>query len=243
MPYISCEEAHCDYPEFCMSDHWVPGLREKFLREQAESWDEHVDALRVTFREHMEDVRFVMENWDVLDDLTRFGLVSRGNDGVEMLVARHAYRLPTTLLEAMWWVVHFVSHEVYDDGSPAVVWVRRYADLTVEEEAGMTKEERLRELQRRLHAPWDWCDASHSRAQAVLVSDPGSFMSPHAQFFGSINAGSPLVEAVRITKERQAKADASWEAFKGVKRVRHESKIQRDLKIILDALFKKEFMP
>lgn len=25
MPYISCEDAWCDYPESCQSDHWVPG--------------------------------------------------------------------------------------------------------------------------------------------------------------------------------------------------------------------------
>lgn len=24
MPYIPCEEAWCDYPEQCWSDHWVP---------------------------------------------------------------------------------------------------------------------------------------------------------------------------------------------------------------------------
>ena len=24
MPYVSCEEAGCDYPDWCQSDHWVP---------------------------------------------------------------------------------------------------------------------------------------------------------------------------------------------------------------------------
>jgi len=24
VPYVSCEEAWCDYPKHCQSDHWVP---------------------------------------------------------------------------------------------------------------------------------------------------------------------------------------------------------------------------
>jgi hypothetical protein len=26
MPYISCDEAWCDYPEHCQSDHWIPPM-------------------------------------------------------------------------------------------------------------------------------------------------------------------------------------------------------------------------
>lgn len=219
-------------------------LRETFLRQQAESWDDHVDQLRITFREHMEDVRFVMENWDTLDSMNGFGLVSRADKSeVEELVARHTYRLPTTLIEAMWWVVHFVSHEIHDDGSPAIVWVKRDPSLLPPEEPKEGESQKVRDLRRRIRAPWNWSDASDPSAQAVLVHDDGNLLWPHAKWIGSTDSGQALAEAVRHTKEQQEQADASWEAFKGVKRVRHESKIQRDLKIILDDLFKQEFMP
>ena len=226
MPYISCDEAQCDYPEFCMSDHWVPGLREKFLREQAELWDERVDLLHVTFREHMGDVKFVIENWDTLDSMNGFGLASRADKNeVEELVARHVYRLPTTLIEALWWVDHFVSHEIHDDGSPAIAWVVKKGGPS---------------------GPWEWSSINDPKARGVLVSDPGSLMDPSARsFIGSAGPESGLADAVRREKEAQDRAANAWAAV-GLKKsvvTRKQSEIQRDLKIILDDLFKKEFMP
>jgi len=245
MPYISCEEAQCDYPEFCMSDHWVPGLREEFLRQQAESWDSHVSGLRALFQEHMEDVKFVIENWDVLDSLANFGLVrGRVKSEVEELVTQHTYRLPTTLIEAMWWVVHFVSHEIHDDGSPAIVWVKRDVTLLPPEEPSEGTDPKVHALRLRMHAPWNWCDASEPDAQAVLVSDPGALLWPHAKFIGSTDPSSALAEAVRHTKKREGRIDKAWASLKGgAERIRHESPIQRDLKIMLNHLFKQEFMP
>ena len=220
-------------------------LREAFLRQQAESWDDHVDQLRITFREHTDEVRFVIENWDILDSMTGFGLVSRADKSeIEELVARHTYRLPTTLVNAMWWVVHFVSHEIHDDGSPAVVWVKRDVALLPPEEPGAGMSPKVHALLRKTHAPWNWCAADDPDAQAVLVSDNGSLLWPHAKFIGSTDPGSALVEAVRHTKEHQERTDKAWASLKGnTARVRHTSPIQRDLTIILDDLFKKEFMP
>lgn len=227
-----------------MTDHSASQLREAFLRQQAESWDDHVDQLRITFREHMADVKFVIENWDVLDLLTGFGLVSGPNKGeVEAAVALHTYELPSTLIEAMWWVVHFVSHEIHDDGSPAIVWVKRDPSLLPPEEPSTRMIPKVRELIRKTRAPWNWSSAHDRDAQAVLVHDNGNLLWPHANWIGSTAPGQSLAEAVRLTVECQARIDKAWESFKGEKRVRRESPIQRDLKIILDDLFKKEFMP
>lgn len=29
MPYISCQDAWCDYPDWCQADHWIPGSEEE----------------------------------------------------------------------------------------------------------------------------------------------------------------------------------------------------------------------
>lgn len=58
MPYVQCEEAGCDYPDLCMSDHWVPSSADEArqylaakreaeeARRHEKSMSELIDSLR-----------------------------------------------------------------------------------------------------------------------------------------------------------------------------------------------------
>lgn len=217
-------------------------LRDEYMRQQASLWDDTYDGLRATFRSHLDEVKFVIENWDVLDHMAWFGRTHRDKEGVAGLVAQHSYDLPTRLIDAMWWVTHFVSHEIHDDGSPAIVWMKRDVGLLDPPKDPEDKIERLR--RKTILAPWNWSAEDEEGSIPVLVHDDGGLLWPHAKFIGSTDSQSVLFRVVKSERARIEKADAAWNSIrKGEPRVRAESEVQRDLKSILDDLFKQEFMP
>lgn len=209
--------------------------REMFLQNQANVWDDQFAALAKCAQNHPNEVRFVIENWDILDSMTFSPLSYKG--GVADTLAKFiGTTLPYNLLDAMWWVGFFVSHEIHDDGDPAIVWIKRDANLLTED--GPYEDPKLKAFWRCIHAPWNWAEPHEEGALCILISDPMGELHPHAKSICPTMDGSVdphFVAAVTAMKTQREKRNTTLARIRADDMPK-ESEIQAALKDMLNSM-------
>jgi hypothetical protein len=101
---------------------------------QTKLWDDCLEDLKDSFERYPQLTSFIVNNYDAFESITRVYFISGVNSKtMQEAFDLHRYMLPYDMPGVMHFIASFISHEINDDGSPAVVWyaIERATDFNL----------------------------------------------------------------------------------------------------------------
>jgi hypothetical protein len=142
-------------------------IKAAYMAKAELAFDSGIEELRQVYNRHLEDVTTLVEFWDEITwDMTY--LPANVKVPAELV---YDYPSRENILDALWFIKFFVSHELHDDGEPALVYLKQ--DLTgvpnLKEALGQDQQEVRAAMDARRQAPWVSVPVGHPDACPVLL--------------------------------------------------------------------------
>jgi hypothetical protein len=95
----------------------IQTLKTSYLDSCSQRWEKAIEGLEYLYSQYPKELKLIANNWDLLS----FDIGFCAPDTLKPL----RYDFPYELIEAIEWLRFFISHELFDDGSPTIIFVSR----------------------------------------------------------------------------------------------------------------------
>lgn len=196
-------------------------IKREYLRQRERAYDDRLSDFKAVEENHSACVHFVVNNWDIIT----WGLSRTPDAEPNAIPRRLTYQAwNNDIVEAMAWVRYFVSHEIHDDGEPAIVWMLEDSCL----------DDNCRKM-------WDNVPAGTPGARPTLIISPYDWscrenpegMFPHAI---GVHEASDMTEAVKFLRDEELRINDIMSKFNMPQRSLEPSNIQKQLMAIVAGL-------